>query len=66
MTAIAHNINFYERNDLEDFYIIISVLEFKIKNIIGHKLQKDRNHYRVLNLTFLKEWKDLPDFIDTF
>ena len=52
MTAVAHNINFYERNDLVDFYIIISVLEFKIKNIIGHKLQKHRNHYRFLNLTF--------------
>ena len=58
--------NIIERNDLKDYFEILSVLEQKTKKILVDEWQEYRNYRRDWNEVFRKEWKDHPNFLDTF
>ena len=58
--------NIIERNDLKDYFQILSVLEQKTKKILGDEWQEYRHYRRDWNEDFRKHWKDHPNFLDTF
>ena len=62
----AYYINIIERNDLKDYFQILSVLEQKTKKILGDEWQEYRHYRRDWNEDFRKQWKDHPKFLDTF
>ena len=62
----AYYMNIIERNDLKDYFEILSVLEQKTKKILGDEWQEYRHYRGDWNEDFRKQWKDHPNFLDTF
>ena len=61
----AYYMNIIERNDLKDYFQILSVLEQKTKKILGDEWQEYRHYRRDWNEDFRKQWKDHPNFLDS-
>ena len=62
----AYYMNIIERNDLKDFFQILSVIEQKTKKILRDEWQEYRHYRRGWNEDFRKQWKDYSNFTDTF
>ena len=62
--AVAYYMNIIERNNLEDFYNILSVLELKTNKILGDEWQEHRYYCLYWNEDFRKQWNDYSNFID--
>ena len=58
----AYYMNIIERNDLKDFFQILSVLELKTKKILGDEWQEYRHYRRDWNGKYTEMFKDHPEY----
>ena len=58
----AYYMNIIERNDLKDFFQILSVLELKTKKILGDEWQEYRQYQRDWNDKYREMFKDHPEY----
>ena len=59
---VAYYISIIERNDLKDFFQILSVLELKTKKILGDEWQEYRQYQRDWNDKYREMFKDHPEY----
>ena len=58
----AYYMNIIERNDLKDFFQILSVLELKTKKIFEDEWQEYRHYQRDWNDKYTEMFKDHPEY----